>query len=209
MFGVRCWMFPNSLLPVPRHETMILRFQVGGALLGKEMPVNARVADHHFEPFLKWAVGHYLTIFHVGVFREGNSIWQRPGITLPSDGAKLVRGRQPFFVRSHHRHEKFSGEFMPEMVEKIFQRAADAAVIIRRAENEDVGFVHAFLQGLKFRRVVGSVRIVKRERLILEIQQIHCVSVRAHFLGNVMNHDSRDGFAVQTARDSEHVQGRF
>ena len=74
------------------------------------------------------------------------AVGQRPGVTLPRHGAELVGHRQALFVRGHDGGKKFAGEFVPEMVEEIFHRAADAAVVIGGAEDQDVRPLHAALQ---------------------------------------------------------------
>ena len=76
---------------------------------------------------------------------------------MPRHRAKLVGYGQALLVRRHDRREQFSGELVPEMVEEILQRAADAAVVIGRAEDQDVREVDPLLQRVKCRRVVGRI----------------------------------------------------
>jgi len=197
------------LLAVPGHEAVVVAFQVGGALFGDEISVDVGVADRHFEALFEGAAGYDLAVFHVGVFGERNPIGQGPGVALARDGAELVGGGEAFFVGGDDGDEQFSGEFVPEMVEKIFQCAADAAVVIRCAEKKDVGLFYAFLERAKFLRVMGCIGIEERQGLGLEVQHIDRAAVGAHFFGDVMDDDAGDGLAIQTAGDSENVQGRF
>lgn len=81
---------------------MILAFQVGGPLLGNEVSVNVRVADHHFEPFLKWSIGDDLAVFHVRAIRERNPVGQGPGVALTRNSAQLVGDSQTLFVRGDY-----------------------------------------------------------------------------------------------------------
>ena len=62
------------------------------------------------------------------------------------DGTKLIGDGETFFVGGNDGSEKFSGEFVPEMIEEIFAGAADAAMIIGRAQNDDIGPLDASLE---------------------------------------------------------------
>ena len=76
---------------------MVLARQIGATLICDELPVNARVTNHHFEPLLECAAGD-LSVLQIGVLREGYSIRQRPRVTLARDGTELISGGQAFLV---------------------------------------------------------------------------------------------------------------
>ena len=82
---------------MPRHEAMVRAGEIGPTLFRQEFAINTGVAQHHFKPLLE-LFANDLAVLQVRVFGKGQSIRQRPCVTLPRDGAKLVRHSQAFFV---------------------------------------------------------------------------------------------------------------
>jgi hypothetical protein len=107
-------------------------------------------------------VAHDQAVFDVFAVDEGDAVGQGPGIALAGDGAELVGDGEPLFVRGDDGGEKFAGEFLPEMVEEIFEGAADRAVIIGGAEEQDIGGGDALLEGIVVGGAVGGVGIKER-----------------------------------------------
>lgn len=167
-----------------------------------------RVSNQHFEPLAEGIVDNF-SIFDVMAFGKRNAVRQTPRIALAGDGAKLVGDGQALFVRSDNCDKKFSGEFAPEMVEKILHRAADAAMIIGRSKNDDVGGVNAGAKGGVARTFVGGIGIVKRERFFGEIEGVHYATFVLQLPGDVMKDRGRDGFLMEAANDSEDLKLRF
>ena len=59
------------------------------------------------------------------------------------------------------------------MVQKILHRAADAAVVVRRAQDIHVSLLHPLLQSRKSFGLVGGIRIKQRQRFVQQIQHVH------------------------------------
>ena len=57
---------------------------------------------------------------------------------MAGDGAELVVNGEALFVGGDDGGEELAGEFLPEMVEEILQRTADAAVVVGRAQYNDI-----------------------------------------------------------------------
>ena len=172
------------------------------SLTGDGATINTHVADHHVEPFAE-RVADDFSAMHILFVGKGNAVGQRPRVTLAGDGAKLVGGGQTLLMRRDDGGEKFSGKLVPEVVEEIFQRTAHAAVIIRRAENENIRRFHARFQSGIIRVVVGSVSVEEGQGFLGQIQHVHGAAISGEALGDMMDDGARDGFAMQTAGDGE------
>ena len=90
----------------------------------------------------------------------------------------MVRSWSPvtvsaFFVGGDDGGEKLAGKFAPVMVEEIFKRAADAAVRIGRAQEDDVGLFDAGFQGGKGGTGMGGVRVVEGEGSCSKSRRVH------------------------------------
>ena len=108
-------------------------------------------------------------------------------------------------MRGDDRGEEFAGELVPKVVEEILHRAADAAVVVGRAEHNDIRLVDAGLELLVAGQVVRGVGVVKREGFLLKIKHIHGTAGRPQLPGDVMNDDARHRLALQAADDGQHV----
>ena len=101
--------------------------------------VDVHVPDEHFQARAFKRGADDLAIFHFFAINAGDPVGQRPGVTLPGHGPELVGHGQAFFVRSDDGGEEFARKFMPEMVQEILHRAADAPVVIGRAQERNIG----------------------------------------------------------------------
>src|SRR3974390_3285366 len=118
-----------------RKKARVRSNQVCAPLTGQQRAINLHIADQHFEAPLKGCAGDF-AISHVGIFAEAQAVGEGPGVTLARDSAELVGHRKTSLVGSNNGGEQFAREFMPEMIKKILQCAADAAVIVRRAQHD-------------------------------------------------------------------------
>ena len=120
---------------------------------------------------------------------------------MPGDGPELVGDGESLLMGRHDSGEELAGELLPKVVEKVFHRAADAAVIIRRAEEDHIGAFHACLEFSVAGQVVGGVGIVKGQRFLFEIKYVHGAAIGPQALGGVMDDGARDRIAMQAADD--------
>ena len=65
--------------------------------------------------------------------------------------------------------------------------------------------MHPGLQGGVAGQVVRGVRVVERERLLLEIEDIDGATCSLELLGHVADDDARHGIALQAADDRQDV----
>ena len=119
------------------EETGIGSRKVGSALAREEFAVDLEVFLEHLEPIFQLVAGD-LAVLDVHFFEERNAVGHYPRVALARDGAKLVVNRKSFFMGSDNGGEQFAGKLLPEMIEEILQRTADAPMVIRRAENDHV-----------------------------------------------------------------------
>jgi hypothetical protein len=194
--------FINSLRPMSRHESWFFAGEIVAALLGQQTAVDADIADEHVESGLE-GIADDFALFYVHTIRKGNTIGQSPRVALAGNCPKLVDDREPFFMRGDDCGKEFTSKFVPEMIEEILRRAADAAVVVRRPEHDDLRRVNALLKGRETWKIVGDVRIVEGERFFFEIQHIDRAAISAQALGDVLNNGARNGLAVQAAGDGE------
>src|SRR2546423_7513192 len=95
------------------------------------------------------------------------------------------------------------------MIEEIFGRSADAAVVVRSTQHDHFRFLDAGLQFSKPRKIVGDIRIIKCERLFREVEHIHRATSSSKSIGNIFDHRARDRFAVQAADYGHDVERCF
>ena len=91
---------------------------------------------------------------------------------MPGDGAELICDGETLFVRGNDGGEELAGELLPEVIEEVLERTADAAVVVGRAEQKDI---RAFDPGLERGVVlagVGGVGIEERELFLGEVEEI-------------------------------------
>ena len=79
-----------------------------------------------------------MAVLDVNLLHERDAVGHHPGVALAGDGAELVVNGEALFVGGDDGGEELAGEFLPEMVEEILQRAADAAVVVGRAQHDGI-----------------------------------------------------------------------
>jgi len=167
----------RGLSPQSREKSRLDARQVGAALAGEQRAVNADVADEHFEALLERRAGDPGRA-DVFAFAKSHAVRHRPSVALARDRAHLIRRGEALFVRGDERSEELAREFVPEVIEEILQRAADAAVVIRRAEQENIGPLNPGFKRWKRVERVSFVRIEEREGFGQQIQNIDDASGR-------------------------------
>ena len=70
---------------------------------------------------------------------------------------------EALFMAGHKGGKKFAGEILPEMVEKILERAAHAAMVIGGAQQIDIGGNNALLQRCVIISLEGGVGVQHRQ----------------------------------------------
>ena len=194
----------SASLPVSREKAGVCAFQVGAPLAGEELAVNAEVTNQHCETLPERFTDN-LPVFNVNVIRKTDTIGQSPSVTLAGDGAQLVGDGEPLLVRGDDGAKEFARELVPEVVEEVLRRAADAAVVVGRAEDNHIGPMHPGLELGVTGQVVSGVRVVEGERLLLQVQYIHRATRGLKFLRDVAHDHTRDRISLQAADDSQDV----
>lgn len=196
----KCALQELSRSAISRHEAWVGGFEIVGALVGEDPAVNPGVADEHFQALLEIVIGDF-TVLEILAFDKGHRVRQRPRIALTRDRAELICGGQTFFVRGHDGGKQFTSEFAPKVIQEIFRRTADAAVVVRCGEQDDIRVINAFAQRGIRRAFVRSVRIIKRERFAIEIEDVHRTAIGLQLLCDMLDNLARDGFLMQAAGD--------
>ena len=75
-----------------------------------------------------------MAFLNVNFLHERDTIGHHPGVALAGDGAELVVHSESLLVGSDDGREQFAGKLLSEMVEEILQSAAEAAVVVGRAQ---------------------------------------------------------------------------
>jgi hypothetical protein len=174
-------------------------------LLREQRTVNADVAGKHFEALIERIVDD-LSVLHVHFVRERDGVGHRPRVALTGDGAQLIGRSQALVVGGDDGGEGFPRELLPEMIEEVLQRAREAAVVIRRAEQDYVRSVHPGFQLREGHALVRDFRVEQRERFFGEVQQIHLHAGGGELVGNVLDHRACRGGTVRAAGDGENVK---
>ena len=173
-----------------RQKARLFSRQINATLSSQQRAVHPHISDEHRQTLSQCTADRFAA-FDILTFNEGNAVGQRPGITLTRNGTKLIGHGQTLFVRGDYGSEKLAGEFVPEVVEKILHRAADAAMVIGRPQQNDIRTFHARLQSRVVRRVVSRVGVVKCERFFLQIEHVHGTTSRLELAGKVIDYRSR------------------
>ncbi len=198
----------EDFLSVAGEEAGVGAGEVGAALAGEELAVNVGVADEHFKALFE-GVADDLALLHVRAFGEGDAVGKRPGIALARDGAELIGDGEALFIGSDDGGEQFAGELAPEVVEEILGGAADAAVVIGCAEEDNVGMFHADAEGGEGGAFVRGIGIEKGERFFFKVENVHGAAVGLELRGDMLDDIAGGGGAVQTADDGEDFQCWF
>ena len=82
-------------------------------------------------------------------------------------------------------------------------------MVIGRAQDDHIGPVYPHLQFGISGQVVSGVRVVKRERLLFEIEHIDRAAGGLELLGNVADDDARYRIALQAADHGQDTQSCF
>ncbi|MCZ7639266.1 MAG: hypothetical protein M5U12_26400 [Verrucomicrobia bacterium] len=95
---------------------------------------------------------------------------------------------------------------MPEVVEEVLQRAADAPVVIWCPEHEHIGRLDARLHARKGGRFVGRVRIVQGQRFDAQVEQVGCAAGGGEPGRHLVQHHARCGMFPQAAHHQQDSQ---
>jgi len=99
---------------------------------------------------------------------------------------------QSFFMGGNDGGEEFTSELLPEMIEEIFERAADTAVIIRRAKYDDIrGDDFAFQLRVKI-LLPNSIRVEKGQGIFEEVQRVDFAAVCRQVPRELVDHHTGD-----------------
>src|SRR5690349_7062125 len=112
-------------------------------------------------------------------------------------------------MRSYKRGKQFPGEFPPEMVEEILQRAADTAVIIRRTQDENIRRFNPRLQRRETGLTVSRLHIKQGQRLFAEVKHVHFTTRRAQIFCYFSYDHTRDRCFMRASDDSKDFQRCF
>jgi hypothetical protein len=77
---------------------------------------------------------------------KGDPIGAATGVALPGDGRSWSVAVSPFSCDATIVAKSFSRKFLPEIVQKILDGAADATVIIGCAKEDDIRAIHSCLE---------------------------------------------------------------
>ena len=92
---------------------------------------------------------------------------------------------------------------MPEVIQKILHRAAQAAMIIGRSQEDDIGLVYAFLQLGVAGQIVSGVGIVQGHGFLEKIQDVDLATGLAKLVRNMVNDHPGNRIALQAADDGQ------
>ena len=120
----------------------------------------------------------------------------------------MVGDGQSLFVRGDNGGKNFPGKLPPEVVEEVLDAAAHAAVVVGRAEEEDVRALDTRAQRQKGGGLVGGVGVEERERILGEIQFVHYTAARAQPFREIMNDDASGRVSVQASDNREDLEWR-
>src|ERR1051325_11193734 len=97
---------------------------------------------------------------------------------------------------------------MPEVIEEVLHCAADAAMIIGRAQNKYIRRHNALFQRRKTGLFVGAIRIVKGQCGGPQVEDVHGTTGGAEQVSKIEDHDARNRSFVQAAGDCQHLRFR-
>ncbi len=99
---------------------------------------------------------------------------------------------QSFFMGGNDGGEEFTSELLPEMIEEILERAADTAVIIWRAQNDDIRSDYLLLEFWVIVFTPNGIRIEKWQGINEKIQCVDFAAVCRQVPREVINHHTGD-----------------
>ena len=81
-------------------------------------------------------------------------------------------------------------------------------MIIRRADDEDIGGFYPLLQKAVGRGGVSRIGVKQIEMFLDGIEYIYSTTFGSKCLDGVVDHHSRDGFLIETSDNTEDSKGR-
>ena len=112
---------------------------------------------------------------------------------------------QSLLMGGNYGGEEFTSELLPKMIEEILERAADTAVIIWRAQNDDIRSDYLLL---KFRVIVftpNGIRIEKWQGIDEKIQRVDFAAVCRQVVGEVVDRHTGDRFFMEAPHDQKNI----
>jgi len=146
-----------------------------------------------------------LAVLDVNFFHERDAVRHRPGVALAGNGSELVVNGKTFFVGGNDSCEEFAGELLPEVVEEVFERAADAAVVVWRAQHDDIRRDDSFLQQKVEVLLPDRVGVEERQGVFNEIECIDFASICRQVVCEVINNNPGDGGIMEATNDQKHI----
>ena len=117
-----------------------------------------------------------MAVLDVKFFHKGDAVRHRPRVALAGNCAELIVNGEPLFVGGNDSCEEFAGELLPEVVEEVFERAADAAVVVWCTEHDDIRRDDSFLQQKVVVLLPDRVGVEERQGVFNELECIDFAS---------------------------------
>jgi hypothetical protein len=124
---------------------------------------------------------------------------------LAGDGAELVVDGEALLMGGDDGRKEFTSELLPKMVEKIFECAADAAVVVGRAKHDDIGCDDLILQQRVVVLFPNGVRVKEGQGVFFEIEHVYVATVCREVVGEMVDSHAGDGVFVEATDDEEDV----
>jgi hypothetical protein len=109
-------------------------------------------------------------------------------------------------MRSHNGGEKLAGKFVPEVVEEVLHGPAEAAMVVGRAEQNNIGAIDARLEFGVTGQIMGSVGIIQGKRLVEEIQNVDVATGLPKLVSDMMDDGARYRALLQAADHGQDAQ---
>ena len=146
-----------------------------------------------------------MAVLDVNFFHKGDAVRHRPSVALAGNCAKLIVNGEALFVGGNDSCEEFAGELLPEVVEEVFERAADAAVVVWCTEHDDIRRDDSFLQQKVVVLLPDSVWVKERQGIFNEIECIDFASICRQVVCEVINNNPGDGVIMEATHDQKHI----
>ena len=91
------------------------------------------------------------------------------------------------------------------MVEEVFERAADAAVVVWCAEYNDISLDDFFLQQKVVVLLPHRIWVEERQGIFNEIECVDFTSICRQVVCEVINNNSGDGGLMEASNDQKHI----
>lgn len=146
-----------------------------------------------------------MVVLDVNFFHKGDAVRHRPSVALAGNCAKLIVNGESLFVGGNDSCEEFAGELLPEVVEEVFERAADAAVVVWCTEHDDIRRDDSFLQQKVVVLLPDRVGVEERQGVFNEIECIDFASICRQVVCEVINNNPGDGGIMEATNDQKHI----